>query len=54
MQHEATTGSWFVESEDFKKWKEDSHSFFWLHGIRTYYFLKLLIFFANYANSRLR
>ena len=28
----ATTGSWFLEGEDFARWKTDVNSLLWLHG----------------------
>ncbi|KAF8490589.1 hypothetical protein JB92DRAFT_2819701, partial [Gautieria morchelliformis] len=32
MRREAT-GSWFLEAERFREWREAPHSFLWLHGI---------------------
>jgi hypothetical protein len=31
-----TTGTWFVNGEDFKRWKSALNSFIWLHGIRMF------------------
>ena len=31
---QATTGEWFLKSNEFEKWKETSGSFLWLYGIR--------------------
>ncbi|KAF8524185.1 hypothetical protein JB92DRAFT_3109582 [Gautieria morchelliformis] len=31
--HQEMTGSWFVEEERFRRWREAPHSFLWLHGI---------------------
>jgi hypothetical protein len=31
-KHEATTGSWFLQSEDFKSWLRCPNSLIWLHG----------------------
>lgn len=31
-----TTGAWFVEGEEFEKWKASPNSVLWLHGIRKY------------------
>ena len=31
---QATTGEWFLKSDDFEKWKTTSRSFLWLYGIR--------------------
>jgi hypothetical protein len=31
-KHEATTGSWFIESDDFKTWHSAPNSFLWLNG----------------------
>ncbi|KAF8515201.1 hypothetical protein JB92DRAFT_2915804 [Gautieria morchelliformis] len=30
---QAMTGSWFIEEEQFREWRETPHSFLWLHGI---------------------
>jgi len=32
--HQATTGEWFLKSNEFEKWKMTSRSFLWLYGIR--------------------
>ncbi|KAF8493152.1 hypothetical protein JB92DRAFT_1208461 [Gautieria morchelliformis] len=32
---QAMTGSWFIEGEQFREWRETPHSFLWLHGIRA-------------------
>jgi len=32
-QRQASTGSWFLESEQFSRWKTDASSFLWLYGI---------------------
>ncbi|KAI4853704.1 Pfs, NACHT and ankyrin domain protein [Aureobasidium sp. EXF-8845] len=32
QRHEGT-GHWFLESDEFKRWKASSESFLWLHGI---------------------
>jgi hypothetical protein len=32
-KRQLTTGAWFLESEEFGKWKLGSNSFLWLHGI---------------------
>jgi hypothetical protein len=32
-KHEDQTGKWFTEGEEYSKWKENSNSFLWLHGI---------------------
>ncbi|KAF2811530.1 HET-domain-containing protein [Mytilinidion resinicola] len=32
-QRQADTGLWFLESDEFAKWKIDTGSFLWLHGI---------------------
>jgi len=31
---QATTGEWFLKSDEFEKWKMTSRSFLWLYGIR--------------------
>jgi predicted AAA+ superfamily ATPase len=31
--HQPGTGQWFLDSEEFKKWKKDNASFIWLYGI---------------------
>ncbi|KAF8854030.1 ankyrin [Acephala macrosclerotiorum] len=31
--HQATTGEWFLKSDEFEEWKMTSRSFLWLHGI---------------------
>jgi hypothetical protein len=31
---QATTGRWFLKSDEFEKWKMTSRSFLWLYGIR--------------------
>lgn len=28
-----TTGRWFIDSDDYAKWKVEPHSIYWLHGI---------------------
>ena len=28
------TGKWFLESQEFRTWKQDEHQMLWLHGIR--------------------
>ncbi|KAK6356047.1 hypothetical protein TWF718_000421 [Orbilia javanica] len=33
QQYHEATGSWFLESDDFKEWKTRPSSFLWLHGI---------------------
>ncbi|KAF8466287.1 hypothetical protein JB92DRAFT_2022963 [Gautieria morchelliformis] len=30
---QAMTGSWFIEGEQFREWRETPHSLLWLHGI---------------------
>jgi hypothetical protein len=35
-KRQPTTGAWFIESDEFKKWKMGPNSFLWLHGIRKY------------------
>jgi hypothetical protein len=30
------TGTWFVNGEEFKQWKNTLNSFIWLHGIRAF------------------
>ena len=32
-QHQAGTGRWFLDSEQFCNWKEGTASFLWLHGM---------------------
>jgi hypothetical protein len=32
-QRQASTGRWFLESEQFSRWKIDASSFLWLYGI---------------------
>jgi hypothetical protein len=32
--HQATTGEWFLKSDEFEEWKMTSRSFLWLYGIR--------------------
>lgn len=32
-KHEDQTGKWFTKGEEYSKWKENSNSFLWLHGI---------------------
>jgi hypothetical protein len=36
-KRQPTTGTWFTESDDFKKWMDDLNSFLWLHGIRMFF-----------------
>lgn len=31
-KHEETTGSWLIESDDFKNWLSQPNSFLWLNG----------------------
>ena len=31
-KHEATTGSWLIDSTEFTSWVESRKSFLWLHG----------------------
>ncbi|MCJ1387629.1 hypothetical protein MMC18_000472 [Xylographa bjoerkii] len=33
-KQQATTGSWFVDDNQFAAWRDGAHSFLWLHGIR--------------------
>lgn len=33
-KRQPTTGSWFIQGTEFARWKSDSASFLWLHGIR--------------------
>lgn len=33
-KRQATTGEWFLKSDEFKEWKMASRSFAWLYGIR--------------------
>jgi hypothetical protein len=32
-QHEVGTGKWFIESEEYSRWKDEQNSFLWLYGI---------------------
>ena len=36
-KRQPTTGMWFIDGEDFKRWKGDLNSFIWLYGIRMSY-----------------
>jgi hypothetical protein len=31
--HHSGTGQWFLASNEFLHWKQESHSFLWLHGV---------------------
>ena len=35
-KQQLTTGAWFLNSSEFAKWKANSNSFLWLHGIRKH------------------
>ena len=36
LEHQPTTGDWFIDSNKFMTWKTVSNSVLWLHGIRKY------------------
>lgn len=42
-KRQPTTGAWFIEGDQFDKWKRSSNSFLWLHGIRTYTFSEIVV-----------
>jgi hypothetical protein len=46
-KRQPTTGAWFVEGDQFAKWKCSSNSFLWLHGIRTYTFSGIGVLVTN-------
>jgi len=37
-KRQSKTGAWFIEGNQFAKWKWSSNSFLWLYGIRAYAF----------------
>jgi hypothetical protein len=39
-KHQPTTGTWFLDCEEFSNWKLGSNSMLWLHGIRKYKLLR--------------
>ena len=36
---EAGTGQWFLQSEDYNRWRSQSKGLAWLHGIRKFIFV---------------
>lgn len=46
-KHEPLTGSWFLKSAEFLKWKETTERFIWISGIRKSDAICISIYNAN-------
>lgn len=36
-KRKSRTGTWLIDGDQLAEWKNNSHSFLWLHGIRKYF-----------------